>query len=146
VDYPEGSNLGYRGYEAKGVAPLFPFGFGLSYTSFRYSDLQVTGGRTLSASFTVKNVGPRSGADTPQVYAAPPGGVRRLIGWKKLALKPGEAKRVTVVADPRAIAAYDDRGHRWRVWAGQYAVSVGASATDRPLAKKAKLLAASLLP
>jgi beta-glucosidase len=139
VDYPEGANLGYRWYEAKGIKPLFPFGFGLSYTAFRYSGLSATGRKTLTVSFTVRNVGSKAGMDTPQVYAAPPGGVRRLIGWKKLALKPGETRRVSVTADPRTIAAYDVAAHGWYVAAGEYRVAVGASSADQALTAKAKL-------
>jgi beta-glucosidase len=146
VDYPEGSNLGYRGYEAKGIKPLFPFGYGLSYTSFAYSGLTVTGGKTVTVSFTLKNTGRRPGMDTPQVYAAPPGGVARLIGWKKIALKPGESRRVRVQADPRVIAAYDEAAHGWHVAAGDYAVSVGASSADLTLSGKAKLSDSRLRP
>jgi beta-glucosidase len=146
VDYPEGSNLGYRGYEAKGIKPLFPFGFGLSYTAFRYSGLSATGGKTLTVRFSVKNVGSRAGMDTPQVYAAPPGGVRRLIGWKKLALKPGESRRISVTADPRTLAAYDEGAHGWHVAAGGYAVAVGASSADLPQSAKAKLTDSRIKP
>ena len=146
VDYLEGSNLGYRWYEAKGTKPLFPFGFGLSYTAFRYSGLSATGGRTLAVSFTVKNVGSRPGMDTPQVYAAAPDGVRRLIGWKKLALKPGETRRVSVTADLRVLAAYEEGAHGWRVAAGDYAVSVGASSADLSVTAKAKLKESRLHP
>jgi beta-glucosidase len=146
VDYVEGSNLGYRWYEAKGIKPLFPFGFGLSYTAFRYSGLRAMGGKALTVSFTVKNVGFKPGMDTPQVYAAPPGGVRRLIGWKKLALKPGETRRVSVTADPRTLAAYDEDAHGWHVAAGDYAVAVGASSADLSLTAKAKLKDARLRP
>jgi beta-glucosidase len=146
VNYVEGSNLGYRWYEAKGIKPLFPFGFGLSYTAFRYSGLRATGGKTLMVGFTVKNVGSRAGMDTPQVYAAPPGSVRRLIGWKKLALKPGETRRVSITADPRTIAAYDEGAHGWHVAAGDYAVAVGASSADLSLTAKAKLRDSRLKP
>jgi beta-glucosidase len=146
VDYPEGANLGYRWYEAKGIKPLFPFGFGLSYTAFRYSGLSATGRKTLTVSFTVRNVGSKAGMDTPQVYAAPPGGVRRLIGWKKLALKPGETRRVSVTADPRTLAAYDERAHGWHVAAGDYAVAVGTSSADLTLTAKAKIQDSLLRP
>ena len=83
LDYAEGADVGYRWFVAKDLKPLFPFGFGLSYSSFRYANLSVHGGRALSVSFDVTNTGARAGRDVPQVYAAPPGGVRRLIGWSR---------------------------------------------------------------
>jgi beta-glucosidase len=146
IDYDEGADLGYRGYQAKAIKPLFPFGFGLSYTNFRYSNLKVAGGRTLTVSFRVKNVGARAGMDTPQVYAAPPGGMRRLIGWKKLALKPGETQRVSVFADRRVLASFDEGGHAWRLAAGEYTVGVGASSADLPLTGTAKLSESRVKP
>ena len=146
VEYPEGSNLGYRGYEAKGIKPLFPFGYGLSYTSFGYAQLTATGGKTVAVSFDVKNTGPRAGMAVAEVYAAPPGGVSRLIGFRKIALKPGERRRVRVQADPRLLATYDEAAHGWHVAGGAYAVSVGASAADLSLHGTVGLLDARLKP
>ena len=146
VDYVEGPNLGYRWFEAKDLKPLFPFGYGLSYSSFRYANLIVHGGRPLRVSFDVTNTGARAGMDTPQVYAAPPGGVRRLIGWEKLDLKPGETRRVTVTADPRLLASFDERAHGWKLAAGTYRVAVGASAEDLKLDGSARLAAARIKP
>ena len=146
VDYPEGSNLGYRGYKAKGIKPLFPFGYGLSYTRFGFSGLTATGGKTVTVSFTLKNTGPRAGMEVAQVYATPPGGVSRLIGWRKIGLKPGETRRVRVQADPRLLAAYDEAAHGWHVAGGAYTVAVGGSSADLPLTGTAKLLDARLKP
>ena len=146
VDYVEGSNLGYRWFEAKSEKPLFPFGYGLSYTSFRYSNLTVRGGKALSASFDVTNTGPRAGAATAQAYASPPGGVRRLIGWKKLDLKPGETRHVTLSADPRLLAAFDEKAHNWRLGSGTYKVAVGASSDDLALSGAARLTAKRIKP
>jgi beta-glucosidase len=146
VDYPEGANLGYRGFEAKGQKPLFPFGYGLSYASFRYSGFTVRGGKALSASFVVTNTGPRAGAEVAQVYAAPPGGTRRLIDWKKLDLKPGETRRVTVTADPRLLAVFDKAAHDWKLAAGTYRVVVGANAEDAALSGSARLGARRMAP
>jgi beta-glucosidase len=103
VDYRiEGAAVGYKWFDKKGLEPLFPFGFGLSYTRFAYSDLKVADdhGR-LVASFTVKNAGPVAGQDTPQLYASDKGACgweapKRLIGWTKLALQPGESRTVQV--------------------------------------------------
>ena len=146
VDYPEGANLGYRGFEAKALKPLFAFGYGLSYSSFRYSNLTVHGDKVLTAGFDVTNTGARAGMDTPQVYAAPPGGVRRLIGWKKLDLKPGETRHVSVSADPRLLAAFDEKAHDWRLAAGAYKVAVGASSEDLALNGTTRLTARRIAP
>ena len=146
VDYPEGANLGYRWFEAKAQKPLFPFGHGLSYTDFRYANLSVHGGRALSVSFDVTNTGARPGMDAPQIYAAPPSGVRRLIGWKKLDLKPGETRHVTLSADPRLLAAFDETAHGWKLTAGTYRVAVGASAENLKLEGAAKLAAQRIKP
>jgi beta-glucosidase len=146
VDYGEGSNLGYRWFEAKAEQPLFPFGHGLGYADFRYSNLAVRGGKALSASFDVTNTGARAGVDVAQVYAAPPGAEARLIGWKKLELKPGETKRVNVVADPRLLAEFDAAGHDWKLAAGTYRVMAGASSADRAVLGSAKLAARRMAP
>ncbi len=94
IDYFEGCNVGYRWYETRKLTPLFPFGFGLSYTAFSYKNLKVEGGKTLTVSFDVTNTGAREGYATPEVYSAMmlPNqiGIRHLIGWSKLLLKPGE--------------------------------------------------------
>ena len=111
IDYFEGCNVGYRWYESRKLTPLFPFGFGLSYTTFAYSNLKVEGGKTLTVSFDVKNTGTRAGYDTPEIYAAQELGgsetVRHLIGWNKLLLNPGETKRVSITADPRLLGNFD---------------------------------------
>lgn len=126
VDYHEGSDVGYRWFERTGADPLFPFGFGLSYTQFAHSDLKVTSGKRLTVSFKVSNVGQREGTDVPQLYVAPPGRTHRLAGWEKVTLKPGESRRVTIIADPWILASWDVNG--WRRQAGTYDVRVAASA------------------
>jgi beta-glucosidase len=146
VDYPEGADLGYRWFEAKGETPLFPFGYGLSYTDFRYANLAVTGGKALTARFSVTNAGARAGASVAQVYASPPGGVKRLIGWKRVALKPGETRTVSVAADPRLLAAFDEKAHDWTLAAGTYRVEVGANVADTALRGSARLSARRLAP
>ncbi len=146
ITYPEGSDVGYRWFDRKGEKPLFAFGHGLSYTSFRYSDLKVTGGRTVSASFTVTNTGTREGADVPQVYVKLPGKARRLIGWDKPVLKPGESRKVTVQADPRLLASFDAARQRWIVKPGKVTVELARSATDPVMSAQAKLTAQNLKP
>ncbi len=143
----EGSDVGYRWYDRKGLTPLFPFGFGLSYASFRYDDLQIRSeGNTIHASFTVTNTGTRAGRDTPQVYVTARGGRRgqRLIGWGNVDLAPGATTRVTVDADPRLLADWSIPRHRWAVPAGRYDVTVNSSAAT-PLLNGSTGLEARLL-
>jgi beta-glucosidase len=98
VDYREGADVGYRWYVAQGLKPLFPFGHGLSYTTFAQSDLTAQGGRNLTVRFAITNTGQRAGADVAQVYLlhGPLGARRRLIGWSRVALAPGQSRSVTV--------------------------------------------------
>ncbi|WP_436054343.1 beta-glucosidase [Phenylobacterium sp. LjRoot225] len=130
VEYPEGADAGYRWYDRTKAKPLFAFGHGLSYTRFAYSGLELAGGRTLTARFTVANVGTRPGTETAQVYARV-GGVKHLVGWERVVLKPGETRTLSVTADPRLLAAFDVKARNWRVAPGAYAVAVG-SASDAP--------------
>jgi beta-glucosidase len=148
VDYPEGSDVGYRWYARTGHKPLFPFGYGLTYTSFRYGGLKLTGGRTLVASFTVTNTGKRAGTDTPQVYlSASPGRTQqRLLGWSRVALKPGESRRVTVAADRRLLADWDEHAHGWRLKGGAYQAFVGPDAQTAQLKGSAQIAGARLAP
>jgi len=146
VPYPEGAEVGYRWFEKQRLTPLFAFGHGLSYTRFHYSGLKLTGGAALSVSFTVTNTGARAGIDTPQVYAAAPGGTRRLIGWRKLSLNPGETRRVELSADPRLLAAFDTQKPGWTLAAGDYRVAVGHEAGQAQLSGRAQLTAQRLKP
>lgn len=148
VPYTEGADVGYRRFAVTGERPLFPFGFGLSYTSFRYSALQVSGGETLSLSFAVTNTGSRPGKDAPQVYLVRAGGERlmRLIGFAKVALEPGETKTVNLTADARLLANFDAAARCWKVTAGDCEVVVAASATQHVLAGTARLEGRSIHP
>jgi beta-glucosidase len=117
----EGSDLGYRWYAREGLAPLFAFGHGLSYTSFAHERLAVArDGERLVARFTVRNTGQRAGADVPQVYLADAAGrpMRRLAGFAKVELEPGAAREVEVPLEWRTIAEWQDDG--WTVAAGTY--------------------------
>jgi beta-glucosidase len=152
VVYKEGVFVGYRGYEHNGTKPLFPFGYGLSYTSFKYSNLaikQVQAGGTTGASsgplyevsFDVKNTGTREGADVAQVYvgdghAKIPRPVKELKGFSKISLRPGETKRVTVPLDQRALSYYDVTAKRWRAEPGDFNVLVGRSSEQIELRGK----------
>jgi beta-glucosidase len=139
IRYPEGSDVGYRWYDAKGLKPLYAFGHGLSYTQFRYDGLKVTGGKSLTVRFTVTNSGRRPGADVPQVYVVRPGKGKRLIGWGRPDLKPGQSAQVEVTADPRILADYDERARQWVVPAGGVRIEVGTSANEPVLTGTARL-------
>jgi len=136
IRYKEGVFVGYRGYEAREIKPQFPFGFGLSYTSFEYRDLQVrkaiTANNMYEAVFSVKNVGSRAGAVVPQLYvSAPKSSVPRpkkeLKGFAKLMLRPGESREVVLPLDARSFAYFDVAGKRWRADPGKYRVLIGDS-------------------
>ncbi|MBB6254612.1 beta-glucosidase [Nitrospirillum iridis] len=148
ITYAEGADVGYRHYAKVGWKPLFPFGYGLSYTHFAYGDVKVTGGDTLTVSFEVTNTGKRPGQDVPQVYLTSAAGAKtqRLIGWSKVALAPGEKRRVSVTADTRLLGNFDEAAHAWQVKAGEYQVGVGASATDLALKGAAAVTASTRQP
>jgi len=148
ASHPEGSDIGYRWYARKGFKPLFAFGHGLSYTSFKYGALKVTGGDTITASFDVTNTGAKAGADVPQVYLTARSGAPelRLLGWDRVELAPGETKRVTVTADRRLLADFDVKARKWRIDAGTYDVAVGASATALDAKASAKVKAGAVKP
>lgn len=144
VLYRESIFVGYRGYEKNHVQPLFPFGFGLSYTSFKFSNLTpaitFSGSvATHSVSFDVTNTGQRAGAAVAQVYLSPPqnGKVPRaaheLKGFERVELAPGETKHITVPLDARAFAYYDVSAKHWTIDPGKFTVSVGDSLASLPL-------------
>ncbi len=131
--YSEGLEVGYRWYDANGVAPLFAFGHGLSYTTFGYSGLSVkklTGGN-VSVTFTLKNTGMRAGAEVAQVYVGDPPASgeppKQLKGYRKVFLQPGQSSQVTVTLDPRAFAYWNNS---WLIGGGTYTILVGSSSRD----------------
>ena len=139
VPHAEGSDVGYRWYARTGQRPLFPFGFGLSYTAFHYEALKVTGGDTLTVTFDVINTGGREGIDTPQVYLTHRAGVplRRLIGWSRLRLKPGERATAEIVANRRLLADFDAAKRGWHVPEGDFGIALARSAEDLVLTASA---------
>ncbi len=141
IDYAEGADVGYRWFARTGRAPLFAFGHGLSYTTFEYGELSVSGGNTVTASLRVVNTGDRKGADVPQLYltATPGGRCLRLLGFRRVELEPGEACRVTLEADPRLLARYDGGAGYWRILPGDHAVAVGDSAVTPRLSALVRL-------
>jgi beta-glucosidase len=156
VDYKNGVFVGYRGYEHEGKEPLFPFGYGLSYTTFAYDHLTVKSTADdathprYEVSFEVTNTGARAGADVAQVYvgddhakvARPP---KELKGFQRVELQPGETKTVTVELGPRAFTYYDEDTGRWRADPGDFAVLVGRSSAQIELRGKATLAKAVTL-
>ncbi|XQA71694.1 beta-glucosidase family protein [Xanthomonas sacchari] len=135
VDYNiEGANVGYRWFAARGLEPVYPFGYGLSYTTFAYSNFKVQAdGHRVVASFDVRNTGDREGADVPQLYLRLPQGHHtpiRLVGWDKVLLKPGESRHVSIVAEPKTLADYDPKQRHWHIAAGDYELLLGRSATQ----------------
>jgi beta-glucosidase len=131
VAYDEGLRVGYKWYEAEGKAPLFPFGFGLSYTSYAYSDLKVT---PASVTFSVKNTGSRAGAETAQVYVTLPSAAgepfHRLVAWQKVELAAGETKSVTLALDPHCVSIFNADRDAWELLPGSYTVYAGGSSRD----------------
>jgi beta-glucosidase len=146
VTYPDGSDVGYRRFAKENLKPLFAFGHGLSYTTFRYSDVRVTGGETLKATFTVTNAGSRTGTDTPQLYLTRRLGTpaMRLLGWSQVTLGPGASRNVGVVADPRLLADFDATKNVWSIPEGMYEASLG-SASDSLVARGSAPVAAQVL-
>lgn len=137
VDYGEGVFVGYRYYDTFRKPVTYPFGYGLSYATFDVHDATVakTGPRTAEVTVTVTNTSDVAGAETVQVYVAPPKAkvarpVHELKGFAKVALEPGESKSVTIALDDRAFAYWSERFDDWHVEGGTYTVEVGVSSRD----------------
>lgn len=157
VVYKEGVFIGYRGYERAGTKPLFPFGFGLSYSSFKYGNLTIkpvasaessgTAGPRFEVAFEIKNTGTREGADVAQVYVGDtqttiPRPAKELKGFAKVSLRPGETKKVSVILDSRALSYYDVSAKQWRADPGAFDVLVGRSSEQIELRGKLTLTTA----
>jgi beta-glucosidase len=136
VRYDEGAAVGYKWFEVQHKQPLFAFGYGLSYTTFGYSTLSVDSAAK-TARFTVKNTGTRAGAEIAEVYARLPKGsdepFKRLVGWKRITLAPGESQTVTVSIDPQVLETFDEMKNGWNLTPGDYEVLVGPSSDETPL-------------
>jgi beta-glucosidase len=141
IRYDEGAEAGYRWFAKTGARPLYAFGHGLGYTTFAYSDLQVGGGDTVTATFTVTNTGDREGADVPQLYLTEAAGDARmrLLGFERVELQPGESRQVRLTADPRLLARFDGTAGRWRIAAGTHHLTLARSADDPVLSAEATL-------
>lgn len=143
ANFSEGLFVGYRGYDQLGIEPLFPFGYGLSYTSFAYAQLHVEpetsdGTASVQVRFRLTNTGARAGTEVAQVYLGLPASTgeppKRLVGWAKVEVIPGESKEVTVTLDPSSsshpLSYWDVARKGWEIANGDYTVYVGASSRD----------------
>lgn len=142
VEYREGIFTGYRGYDRAGRRPLFPFGFGLSYSTFEFSGLELKplGDNTVKVSFDIKNTGRRRAAEVAQVYVSDadcsvPRPLKELKGFEKIELAPGESRHVEIVLDEEAFSFYDIDSHKFIVEPGRFEISVGNSSEFLPLKK-----------
>lgn len=137
ISYDEGLKVGYKWYDAEHKPVLFPFGFGLSYTTYVYSRLSVTSGEATSVSFTVKNTGEREGIEIAEVYASLPEAAgeppKRLVGWTRVKLAPGESKEISVAVSRDRLTIYDEASDSWKLISGKYTIRVGGSSEDLPL-------------
>jgi beta-glucosidase len=135
--YDEKLKVGYKWYDAEKKPVLFPFGFGLSYTSYAYSGLSVKNGDQLTVSFTVKNTGKRAGTEIAQIYASLPDSAgeppKRLIGWARVELAAGESKVVTIPVERDHLTVYDEAADTWKLVPGSYAILAGGSSQNLPL-------------
>jgi beta-glucosidase len=140
VHYSEGLKVGYKWFDAEGKEPLFPFGHGLSYSTFAYSGFKAT---PQAITITVKNTGKRAGMETAQVYGGLPAAAneppKRLVGWEKVELEPGESRTVEVAVDPLYFSIFNIDKDAWELAPGDYTIQVGSSSRDLPLAGKVAL-------
>jgi beta-glucosidase len=134
--------VGYRYWTTTGKHPLFPFGFGLSYTTFSFSNLQApssaAAGSMVMVSFDVTNTGKTEGAEVAQLYVSDPSAKvdrpeRELKGFEKVRLERGETKHVTIELDARAFSYWDDSTHKWSIDPGKFVIRVGDSSENTPL-------------
>jgi beta-glucosidase len=150
VNYFEGADVGYKWFDKTGRSPLFPFGFGLSYTTFDYKNLAVTASEaSVSVSLDVKNVGARRGTAIPQFYVRRPDDATfpmRLVGWGRAQLDPGEMRRMTVAIDPRLLARFDTTAGDWAIASGRYTIHAGANAGNLSILAEFDLAAFRLKP
>ncbi|MGH9600347.1 MAG: glycoside hydrolase family 3 C-terminal domain-containing protein [Terracidiphilus sp.] len=147
--YSEGLKVGYRWYDAEKIEPLFPFGFGLSYTSFSLSQLSVSPESTdglVHVSLTMKNTGSVAGADVAQVYVGDPATAgeppHQLKGFAKVSLEPGASRRVSMTLGPSAFSVWDTAAKRWKVVTGRFEILAGDSSRDLPLHGSVEIRAA----
>jgi beta-glucosidase len=137
ISYDEGLKVGYKWYDAERKDVLFPFGYGLSYTIYSYSNLKLTSGKSVRLSFDLANSGTRAGAEIAEVYAVLPASAaeppKRLVGWSKVKLDPGQSKEVTIEIDPWYLSIFNVDRNAWQLLPGEYTFLVGGSSRSLPL-------------
>jgi beta-glucosidase len=143
IPYSEGIFVGYRGYEHNHTQPLFPFGFGLSYTTFSYSGIKVepaifNGTEPVKVSFVVTNTGKRAGAEVAELYVGQENptisrAIKELKGFTKVFLQPGQSQTVTLELNQRSFAYFNTAIEKWDAVPGTYNILVGGSSQDTPL-------------
>ncbi len=143
VTYDEGVKVGYKWYDAEHKPVLFPFGHGLSYTTFSYSNFKVIPGKTPRVTFTVTNTGNRAGAEIAEVYASLPAAAqeppKRLVAFSKVKLNGGESKEVSVEIDPKYLSIFNVDQNAWQLLPGDYTFMAGGSSQDLPLKETVSL-------
>jgi beta-glucosidase len=147
VPYGEGLAIGYRALDAQGIAPLFAFGHGLSYTTFAYSNLGLRAAAapgSIEVAFTLRNTGSRAGTEVAQLYLGFPDAAgeppRLLRGFERVSLAPGDSSRVTITLGPQALSCWNPTAHARYVPSGTYTVAVGGSSRDLPLQTSVQVL------
>ena len=143
VTYDEGVKVGYKWYDAEKKPVLFPFGYGLSYTTYAYSNLKVTPEKNPRVTFTVKNTGSRDGAEVAEIYASLPAAAseppKRLVGFSKVWLKAGESKEVSIEVNPKYLSIFNVEQNGWQLLPGEYSFMVGGSSQSLPLKQSVSL-------
>ncbi len=136
LKYTEGAKVGYKWFESTNQQPLFPFGYGLSYTSYAYSNLKVDDAAR-TAHFTIRNTGKAAGTEIAQVYVALPAAAgenyKRLSAWQRVKLAPGESKDVTLPLHPLSLTVFDTDKNGWQLLPGDYTITAGPSSSETPL-------------
>jgi beta-glucosidase len=137
ISYTEGLKVGYKWFDAEDKVPLFAFGYGLSYTTYAYSNLKASPGKKPMISFTLQNTGKRAGIEIAQVYAGLPASAgeppKRLVAWEPVELKAGESKTVTLPIDPFLLSIFNDGKDTWELIPADYKLWVGSSSRSLPL-------------
>ncbi|MFK3662193.1 glycoside hydrolase family 3 C-terminal domain-containing protein [Scandinavium sp. NPDC088450] len=138
----EGANVGYKWFLKKGLQVLYPFGYGLSYTNFIYSDFKVENlqKRNYVLSAKIKNSGLVAGTDTPQIYLYSSDGSARLISWAQVSLSPGQEKNISFELDPRLLSEYDIHNRHWQTVGGKYSICLSKFAGDCTIKKEVHLI------
>ncbi len=143
VNYDEGVKVGYKWYDAEKKPVLFPFGHGLSYTTYKYSNLKVTADKNPHVTFTVTNTGKRAGSEVAEVYASLPAAAaeppKRLVGFSKVKLSPGESKEVAIDVDGKFLSIFNVDQNAWQLLPGEYRFMAGGSSQDLPLKQSVSL-------